>query len=151
MPIGRADKKQLDFTQESIILYKNEISKLKKIFKNFIFDAPEYLTKKESSCGAGADTITITPEGDVKICPLSKNDHSIGNIYIEGFIPVLQKIKDFNFSKLKTPNENLCGECEFLFFCYGCIERGYRKYDELKEQCSWGYNYLSKKVNTINK
>ena len=148
VPVGRADINQLHFSPENIQLLKNEIIDLKKNFGDFIFETPEFLFKSDrnmSNCGAGTKSMTITPDGQVKICPLVNTPELyLGNLHSESIESVLSKNIKFNLFEIKDPRQEICGECVYLWFCEGCIARGSQMYSEIRAGCYWGDKYFRK-------
>lgn len=148
VPLGRADMDQLHFSPENIELLINEIRIVKETFGNFIFETPEYLLKTStemSNCGAGTKTITITPNGNVKICPLATTPQLyLGNLHLENINSLLKQNKELNLFEIKDPRNEICGNCDNLWFCEGCLARGSQKYAEIGERCYWGENYFNK-------
>ncbi len=148
VPLGRADMDQLHFSPENIELLINEISIVRETFGDFIFETPEYLlkTNKEmSNCGAGTKAMTITTNGNVKICPLATTPQlDLGNLHSENINTLLTKNKKFNLFEIKDPRFEICGECDNLWFCEGCLARGSQMYAEIGDRCYWGENYFIK-------
>ena len=146
VPLGRASNNKLHFSPENIKLLTDEISKVKEVFGDFIFETPEYLLKsneKTNNCGAGTKSITITPNEDIKICPLASTSHLyLGNLQSKDITSLLSRNERLNFFESKDPRTGLCGQCEFLWFCEGCIARGCQMYDKIGSRCHWGEEYF---------
>ena len=147
VPMGRATVDNLHFTPDNIKLLNDEILATQDAFGDFIFQIPEYLLKTDknmTNCGAGTKSITLTPNGDVKICPLANTKHLyLGNLHCENIIPLLLKYNGLNFFELEDPRVSICKDCEFLWFCEGCIARGCSMYNEIGEKCRWGDVYFN--------
>ena len=152
VPIGRADIDQFHFSPENIQLLTKEITLLSKKFGDFIFETPEYLLKPNinmSNCGAGTKAMTITPDGDVKICPLVNTlELYLGNLHHENIESILSKNEELNLFEIKDPRHGICGECGYLWFCEGCIARGSQMYSKIGTRCYWGNNYF---INFLDK
>ncbi len=131
------------FTPQKTPQLADLAEKLEKKFGDFIFKAPEYQElmpdAKDSGCGAGNTIISITPTGDIKLCPMADpNDFPIGNVYDDDLHNILSKYPVF---QVDDPSPELCGECEYYTsFCGSCVIRGLRKYHEIGDKCSWGKN-----------
>lgn len=129
------------FTPKNMSQLTDLAKKLEKKFGDFIFKAPEYqkLTYdvKDSGCGAGNTIISITPTGDIKLCPMADlNDFKIGNVYSDDIYEILSKYPVF---QVKDPSPEFCGDCEYYAnFCGNCRVMGLRKYHEIGNKCSWG-------------
>ncbi|MDR3290752.1 MAG: SPASM domain-containing protein [Methanobrevibacter sp.] len=96
------------------------------------------------NCGAGSKNLTINPSLNVKLCVLSSihnYDFSFGKINSKNVVNILSKISKKEIHKIDSPNDEICGDCEFNIFCKGCMIRGTMKYDEIKKNCKWGENF----------
>jgi radical SAM protein with 4Fe4S-binding SPASM domain len=128
------------FTSQKTSQLADLVEKLEKKFGNFIFRSTEYQEMMpdviDSQCGAGKTIITITPMGDIKLCPMANpKDFPIGNID-DDIHKILSK---YPILQIKHPRPELCGDCEYYAsFCGGCVIRGLRKYEEIGDKCSWG-------------
>lgn len=87
IPQGRGSDVSLLFTEQDLVDYENNMKDLSLEFGGFIFhleESPFTLAASQNHCGAGARSITITPNGDVKICQMSSTKLlCFGNIFID--------------------------------------------------------------------
>lgn len=147
VPLGRTDMDHLHFSPDNIKLLIDEIAAAKDVFGDFIFETPEYLLKTSENmpnCGAGTKSMTITPEGDVKVCPLvTTSQLNLGNLCYENITSVFSKNKKLKLFEIKDPRYEICGKCEYLWFCEGCLARGSQMYSEIGDNCHWG-QYFNK-------
>jgi len=143
-PMGRGEKfPELILKQEDMELFLKEMEKVKDVFADFIFKMPEhhpvYNLSERGNCGVGSRSLTITPNGDMKLCGMS--DEKIinwGNIYKEKLSDIFAKNLGATIANIPTPDKNTCGDCEHLMFCMPCLAKAFLKYKELGENCLWG-------------
>ena|GEM_PF-1146344 len=96
------------------------------------------MNAKDLQCGVGNTVISITPTGDIKLCPMADpNDFPIANIFNDDLYKILSK---YPILRIKDPKPELCGDCEHVNFCGNCVVRGLKKYHEMGNKCSWGKN-----------
>ncbi|MCE7697316.1 MAG: PqqD family peptide modification chaperone [Methanobacterium paludis] len=130
------------FTPQNIPQLNDLGEKLEKEFGDFVVKAPEYQElmsdAKDLRCGVGNTVISITPTGDIKLCPMADpNDFPIANIFNDDLYKILSK---YPVLQIKDPKPELCGDCEHINFCGNCVVRGLKKYREIGDKCSWGKN-----------
>ena len=96
--VGTANGDQLHFSPGKIKFLSDEISAAKEIFGDFISETPEYLLKnneKISYCDICAKTMTITSNGDLKICPIATTPQLyIGNLHTEDINSLISRVGD---------------------------------------------------------
>ncbi len=144
VPTGRGVSSELIFSPTDMKEVMKQVEKAKKRFGDFLFEDPEYIPitekmkKNNLNCGAASRSICFTPRGEIKMCPMSNpNDFSLGNVYNENLHTILSKNISSLLIELKDPRLEICGECDHLWYCQGCIARGMQKYHQNKE-CVWG-------------
>ncbi|MDR2544266.1 MAG: SPASM domain-containing protein [Methanobrevibacter sp.] len=150
MPIGRAKNEDLDFTIDNINKFDDELEKVNKDFSGFIFKIPEYLLDNPEdriNCGITIDSISIKYDGNVKFCPIIPDNFSIGNILNDSPESFFKKLAKYPYYKVPEPKREICGDCEHIDFCEGCIARGLHTKDE-KNECIW-YDNLFKPMQDI--
>lgn len=145
VPVGRGQlNSELSydhvFTPQNIPQLTDLAKELEEKFGNFVVKASEYqeLTsdRRNSQCGAGNIVIAITPNGEIKLCPMADpNDFPIGNVYNDNLHEILLK---YPVIQVEDPKPELCGDCEHIDFCGNCVVRGLRRYYEIGNKCSWG-------------
>ncbi|MBI5460160.1 radical SAM protein [Methanobacterium sp.] len=145
VPTGRGRSSELIFSPENMEHVINQVEKAKKKFGDFLFEDPEYLpiigeiNNNKLNCGAASRSICFTPNGEIKMCPMSNpNDFSLGNVYKESVHTILSKNISSLLIELEDPKQEICGDCEYLWYCHRCIARGLQKYHEIHELCVWG-------------
>ncbi|MDR2544690.1 MAG: radical SAM protein [Methanobrevibacter sp.] len=145
MPIGRAKNKDLDFTLENIDEFNVETEKVDKDFSDFMVKIPEYLLEKRLdriNCGITIDSISIKYNGDVRICAMIPDNFNIGNILNGSPESFFRKLAKYPYYKIPEPKKEICGDCEHITFCEGCIARGLCAQED-KAECIW-YNNIFK-------
>jgi len=148
VPMGRGKSSELIFSPEDMDQLIEQVEITKKEFGDFLFENPEYLPiigeekmENKLNCGAASRTVCLTPNGEVKMCPMSNpNDLSLGNVYYEDLDTIFSRNLSSLLIELEDPRPEICGECEHLWFCQRCLARGLQKYHEIGEKCSWGRN-----------
>jgi radical SAM protein with 4Fe4S-binding SPASM domain len=145
VPMGRGRSHDLIFSSGGLPELFEEAEALKEELGDFVFDAPEALTKdiydedEHLNCGAGSRSICITPNGDVKMCPMSNpNDLYFGNVYIENLNTIFSRSLPLVISEVKDPRPKICGSCEHIDYCGYCLARGIQRYNETGKSCPWG-------------
>ncbi|MDR2622961.1 MAG: radical SAM protein [Methanobrevibacter sp.] len=150
--VGRAiDHKDLIFSEDGFSKLEDKVKLLIDEFGDYISKSEEYQAMSEDSdafhsgnCGVGFRSISVTSTGDVKLCPIDVNNfYPIGNVLDEDFKSVLCRMEKFRFDKIDTPQVTICGTCEHLFFCSGCIVKGFIMHDRIGKECVWGEKYLT--------
>ncbi|MDR2830076.1 MAG: radical SAM protein [Methanobrevibacter sp.] len=145
-PMGRGEKfPELIFKQEDMNIFLKEMEKVRVEFADFIFKMPEhhpiYNLSERGNCGVGSRSLTITPQGDMKLCGMGDEKIlSWGNIYKENLSDIFAKNFGAIVGEIKTPEKNICGDCEHLIFCMPCLARAFLKFSEIGESCTWGVN-----------
>lgn len=142
VPQGRGSDPYLAFSEENFQEYLNTWNELKEEFGNFIFhleESPFAMTTSPKHCGAGARTITITPNGDIKICQMSSAKLlSYGNIFYNKPQDIFGKRLAMQVASIIPPNIDICESCLNIPFCINCINRGLSMANKLGiEGCKW--------------
>lgn len=126
------------FTHRNIPKLNDIAEKLEKKFGNFVTKSPEFKESegKDLLCGVGNAVMSITPDGNIKLCPMAdSNDLTIANVYDNDLFKIFS---EYPVLQVKDPKQELCGDCEYFRFCGNCLVRGLKKYKELGDKCSWG-------------
>lgn len=142
---GRAKTNGIEYDSQTLIEMQNQIKKLENIYPDYAKINAEAFEKIKigHKCGAGTDTIVITPNGDVKPCPTSSiDDFYLGNIFNEEIYDNLLKIE-----KLDVPQEKYCKNCQHQNLCLNCFVRGIEQYKEIGKNCVWGVEVIEKQDN----
>ncbi|MCK5133733.1 MAG: radical SAM protein [Candidatus Sabulitectum sp.] len=128
---------------------KNYIAMYKKLaqrYEGFIFEEIEskFNMANEGNCGVGSRSISIAPNGNVKMCQMS--DESIyffGNIFDNSCRELFEQSSQ-SLALVEAPSDETCGNCVNSGYCRGCINRGVIKAKEISpENCSWIQQYVS--------
>ncbi|ACM23441.1 hypothetical protein ACMTAS_1352 [Thermotoga neapolitana DSM 4359] len=152
-PLGRAKvNKNLILSMDSFKKFVSNMNKLINVY------GKDFITTLESrpnaiNCGAGWNSLTISPNFDVKICQMAsvyienlrRYGYSYRNFLIENS-DLLQTI-----SETPAPNDKICKNCNDLWFCHGCITRGMQKASEKGERCLWRKEILEPKPLLLEK
>lgn len=113
IPIGRA-KEKLD-EKESLSLFPYGKKKNK---------CEDYMV----NCGLNFKHLVLDTSGNLRPCTLFPKNFVIGSLE-EGFNG------EFDYlNSLPAPSQRICGKCEFLDFCMGCVFKGMFN---SKEDCSY--------------
>lgn len=90
------------------------------------------------NCGAGSRSVTIDPEGWVRICQLADGEYfTLGNLSRSPLIELMSSDKARFFRALRPPTPNTCGDCRFVPFCRYCSLRGLTAFSSRKPDCPW--------------
>ena len=91
------------------------------------------------NCGLGWRSVTLSPDGKVRACPflIPSKDFVLGDIRRQLPLTVFQNKKIFLYRNLKAPELEICGDCEYLVFCKGCIVRALQMAKNKKVKCNW--------------
>jgi len=157
LPIGRGQDPEIIFSPENKELTKQlekQLKTAKEKFKDFLLENHDeiipIITKKsenELNCGAFSSSLCLTPDGDMKMCPISNpDDFSLGCLCDSNMEHLFSKNVFKQLVELEDPRPEICGECEYLWFCQNCLARGFQKYREIGDNCIWG---KSPKVKSI--
>lgn len=143
--IGRADKEML-LSWEQLQTAVECLNTLAHQDPSTVLTASELKRlggKLGSNCGAGSRSLALGPDGRIRPCFL-----------VNKIIPAFKNILDISleeaiieaplsfFRNLDPPCPELCGECTYTIFCYGCIARPLLAWDRAKKEekpfrCSW--------------
>ena len=140
VPIGRGHDLEITFPPEDrelIEKLKEQLKIAKKEFKGFLLENYDEIIplimkkdKTETNCGAFSRFMCLTPSGKMKMCPLSDpDDFSLGCIYSGNLEDLLSKNVFKQLVELEDPRPEICGKCQYLWFCQGCLARGFKKYN----------------------
>lgn len=130
--------------EEQLEYFANRFKELKELYGDFIFIPPERERRVFGTrCGAGSTSIAITPTGKIKICPLSSPEtFCFGNID-DPLKDIFKSSTIRKFAKIIPPEQEVCGDCEKLSWCKGCLHKGIEEGRKLKDKCNWYYRYFS--------
>jgi MoaA/NifB/PqqE/SkfB family radical SAM enzyme len=87
------------------------------------------------NCGCGSLTLAVDSSLNVLPCVMIRNRPSLFNLHDINFKDGLMKIKDAYCSK-EAPSEKVCGSCENLILCNGCIAEGLLE-SASNKKCTW--------------
>lgn len=141
LPAGRGSlswvitKKQDDYVKE-------KLDDLSKKYSDGGFHVVDWSPKPHhempsflKACGAGHRACAISPNGDVRPClPIN---YTFGNIAKESVESIFSSPIVKYFSTLKSPDEKICGDCEYLYMCKGCPAVGIAVSEIIKKRCDW--------------
>jgi len=115
-----------------------KVKKLRRKFRGFIQIIPEHIVESfiNIGCGAGRKSIVINPKGEVRPCIMLPSTYLyMGNIFRDSLENIMLIFNDLH---LTFPNKDVCKKCSHLAFCLGCIARGIKMWESLKDECTWG-------------
>jgi radical SAM protein with 4Fe4S-binding SPASM domain len=140
MPVGRAKGQGLDFTVDNIDEFNIEAEKTDKVFGDFMRKIPEYLLDDPSdriNCGAGVNLISIKYNGKVRLCTMIPDfdKFDLGDIFNDDPWLLFKRIGGCDYHTVQEPKKIICGDCDLLTFCEGCIARGLYAHEE--NDCVW--------------
>lgn len=143
--IGRANKEML-LSWEQLKMAMERLNMLAIKDPDTVLTATELKRlsgKLGSNCGAGSRSLALGPDGRIRPCFL-----------VNEVIPAFKNILDMPleealacaplafFHNLEPPSPELCGDCRYTIFCYGCIARPFISWDRAKKEgkpfrCFW--------------
>jgi radical SAM protein with 4Fe4S-binding SPASM domain len=150
LPFGRGDELNNIDLDDSMIMQLIEAQKYSKRYPNFVREiTPNDITNminKTKNCGMGWKSVTIDPSGNIRPCVMvEENSLIIGNILGEDITEIFKKPIVHKLRNIVVPNPAICGECEQLKFCHGCVYRGLLKNQErIKHSidvCNWAKEF----------
>ncbi len=99
-----------------------------------IIEGNEFLESVSKSytpnCGAGFRSITFDSNRVPRPCPLFPVKFASNNWLVKKNREII--------SKIPSPSEKFCLKCKYMYYCKGCILRGYLKWEKIKRICVWG-------------
>jgi AdoMet-dependent heme synthase len=139
MDQGRANKNDLDTTNNKFDLYIRMLEKLKNEF-----DTPSFRILSEDlmiksnrniikNCGAGYRIIKVNP--DFFVTPCLMIDHIIGDLK-KNTIREILKADNSYYSNISSPSEKECAGCENQVLCKNCIAQGLIQSKSIVK-CEW--------------
>lgn len=146
IPQGRGSDMSMLLSLEEYQIFMDNWNELRQEFGNFIFhlnESPEAMATIPKHCGAGARSVSITPNGEVKMCQMSSEKMlNFGNVFNLTASEIFGSGLAVRISNLTPPNQEICGTCEKIGFCINCINRGLVMTTQLgKENCKWYMKY----------
>ncbi|MDD4921313.1 MAG: radical SAM protein [Bacteroidales bacterium] len=145
LDIGRADNGML-LSWEEIQTSMKQINKLSEKDPETVLTASELKRlsgKLGSNCGAGSRSVALGPDGKIRPCFLVNTlIPSFKNVLESPLDEVIKQAPLSFYRNLEPPCPDLCGECKYTVFCYGCVARPLIAWDRMKQenkdfQCSW--------------
>jgi radical SAM protein with 4Fe4S-binding SPASM domain len=96
-------------------------------------------TTYTQNCGAGKTMWTFAPDGNVRPCCVLDEKYVVcGNLLREDFHEIFSREPAVSLSKMKSPCEEMCGDCKYLPHCSECICNGILMYKRIGDTCMWG-------------
>ena len=140
-PLGRARENKdivLSLDLNAFEKFRKNIDDLLKIYGKDFIATLENIPNR-INCGAGWNNLTISPTLDVKICQMAGSVIDNLNNYQQSYKEFLLHNSELleSISDTPAPNEKICGSCENLWFCYGCMTRGLMMAREIGGECKW--------------
>jgi radical SAM protein with 4Fe4S-binding SPASM domain len=142
--LGRALGKDLLLTKEQITKANDRLGELAKKYATQEFSVAPWIGRfnsepvleesKNISCGAGNRFCFIDCMGNVKPCGMM--DLIAGNVSQKTITDICRSPLISSLSEIKCPSKKICGNCENLYFCDGCIANAILKSKETK-LCAW--------------
>lgn len=129
-PVGRAAHfiNIEDYLSTSLELKLHEVHK-KENNKNSELNKPH-------SCDLILKHSTLDPLGNVRPCALFPLDQTIGNLFNDG-VKVFRNKNLANFLTMPSPCKQICGNCEYLHYCQGCVYKGFFSNKDNKVNCKY--------------
>ncbi|MGB9722109.1 MAG: hypothetical protein ACPL28_11615 [bacterium] len=137
VPLGRAESLP-PIPQHSLVLFATQLKKLEDELPNFvgIIDG-DFPDRNANNCGAGSRTIVFDHMGRSRPCALFPADFA--QFAFHNNETLRRRI-----AEVISPREEICGNCNFINFCKGCILRGWLRFKG--SNCVWG---RSQKIHEI--
>lgn len=155
IPTGRANEEseKLLFTStENLNKLEDAIYNITQKYGKKFLNLLEDYNSMRANCGAFVINASIAPNGDLKVCSMDGLDvtNSIGNVFKENIKDIYEKNLDLlkKYKNLESPNLNMegCKNCEHVYFCQGCVLRGFSKGVEIGDKCYWLKNIVPTEV-----
>lgn len=107
-------------------------------YKGFLHVLSEKSLKKlaTGNCGIVHQTVTIGPDGTLRPCVMFDGGLELGNIHKQTFKEIFHSPLGKAFSQMRAPGKEICGDCEKVGLCKGCILRGIKNGLEHPD-CKW--------------
>jgi len=162
LPLGRANGLEIKFIEKNISKLEYILISLYQKYYPFFtskveLEMEEFGINESHNCGAGYKSVTIGPEGRIRVCSLSAGDFcTIGKVNYSSDKDLirLSAQKTNLFSKLEAPNKKICNNCKEISYCSKCIVRGLSKSKEIgEENCNWikkNLEIIKKIYNTLD-
>jgi len=141
---GRALGRGLLLTKEQIADVHDRLSWLAEKYKTERFSIETRIEgfdheavseeSKNVSCGAGNEFCFIDLMGNLKPCGMM--DFIVGNVNQGALTDIYRSTLMSAFFKIERPSKNICGDCDNLYFCDGCIANAILRARRTKT-CSW--------------
>ncbi len=146
LPIGRGAKLDARFSADDLAYLTGVAEWADAHYPGFISRPTadqRRIMQQRPNCGAGYDSITVTPTGQVTPCPmLASQGVTLGNLVDEGAESLFASRLQPFFHDLTDPRSTPeCAACESADGCRGCAFVGVIKHRELGERCVWGERY----------
>lgn len=145
MDIGRASENML-LTWEQLQWSMTKLDTLAKLDPEMVLTASELKRlsgKLGSNCGAGSSSIALGPDGSLRPCFLvNKKIPAFKNILDTCLEEAIAEAPLDFFRSLEPPCPELCGDCTYVIFCYGCIARPLLAWERARKEgnpikCYW--------------
>jgi radical SAM protein with 4Fe4S-binding SPASM domain len=138
--IGRGDSPEIVLRQpkamlEKYLAFERHIRANYKDFIHFVSDEAKKQAEA-SNCGIIQRSFVLGPDGELRPCVMFSVGMRIGNVYKQSFEEIFATGLAEAFTRIHAPKELVCGKCEHLFYCGGCILKGIKKGKELGG-CPW--------------
>lgn len=119
------------------------LAQLKSELPNFVgIIEGDFPDRNINNCGAGSRSIVFDYLRQSRPCPLFPSDFSQFTFHKNQLLR--QRI-----AKVISPREEICGNCQFIHYCQGCILRGWLQFN--KSDCLWGKNMRIKEIFDFSK
>jgi len=129
---GNAESNALD-SRQSLTEFTTLLSELAETFADDRFSIATENTINGENCGAGYKTYKISY--DLEITPCIVMNYSLGNLKKEDFRKIIKNNYE-KFRSLRIPCRAICGSCEMLDNCDGCVAKVIQYKNQVKA-CHW--------------
>lgn len=142
--LGRAEAKETDLYLDDIKLVEKFLHSINAIKEKYPSLIRADIPNGRENCGCLTTQVTISPLGNIKLCPMANKQIVLGNVFTESIKNIFDKNQDFikEFLTWKAPgNKNsLCSNCDNLNYCTSCFVRAFELNKKYENPCKWYIN-----------
>lgn len=142
-------------TTEGLLSFFTIIKKIDTKYPNFLnlIEDSRFFKAYKVNCGCLTSNVTITPNGDIKICMMDNQKYTnwnFGNVFGKNIKEIYDYHKEIILDLLQLERPKLdsdeCANCEHKYFCANCILRGLICAQKKGESCKWYTNLVTEKL-----
>lgn len=134
--LDRGDQTRLKELLDTIPAdYREDFVRVERELRASLFEKPGH-------CGGGYRSVVLGPDGSLRPCTMMDPGLTFGNLLRQDYHEIFSANTGEYYFNLQMPDESLCGDCRFLYFCKGCFVRPLRameinRENDLGVHCRW--------------